>query len=46
MSFSIMHANNETGSIQPNNEIGDRPEPGICFHTDAAQLVGKIPVKV
>ncbi|MEK6727176.1 MAG: cysteine desulfurase family protein [Candidatus Omnitrophota bacterium] len=44
---SIMHANNETGTIQPIAEIGkicrDR---GISFHTDAAQSVGKIPVDV
>lgn len=45
--ITVMHANNETGSIQPIGEIGrivhDR---GICFHTDAAQSVGKIPVNV
>ncbi|MFN3395308.1 MAG: cysteine desulfurase family protein [Thermodesulfovibrionales bacterium] len=45
--ISIMHANNETGIIQPIKEIGlIAREKGITFHTDAAQTVGKIPVDV
>ncbi|MFH1160524.1 MAG: selenide, water dikinase SelD [bacterium] len=45
--ITIMHANNETGSIQPVSEIGRiAKENGILFHTDAAQSVGKIPVDV
>ncbi len=45
--ISIMHANNETGSIQPIEEIGRiAGEKGILFHTDAAQSVGKIPIDV
>jgi cysteine desulfurase len=45
--ISVMHANNETGAIQPVSEIGDLArEAGVKFHTDAAQSVGKIPVDV
>ncbi len=42
---SIMHANNEVGSIQPIADIAAITRPrGILLHTDAAQSVGKIPV--
>ncbi|MDX9870926.1 MAG: cysteine desulfurase NifS [Clostridia bacterium] len=45
--ISIMHANNEVGSIQPIEEIGAiAREKGILFHTDAVQSLGKIPVDV
>ncbi len=45
--ISIMHANNEVGSIQNIAEIGAiAREHEIYFHTDAAQSVGKIPVDV
>lgn len=44
---SIMHANNEVGTIQPLIEIAAiAREHGIPCHTDAAQTVGKIPVDV
>jgi cysteine desulfurase len=44
---SVMHANNETGAIQPVAEIAALAhERGIPFHTDAVQSVGKIPVSV
>ncbi len=44
---SIMHANNEVGTIQPVGEIGALLRArGILFHTDAAQSVGKLPVQV
>lgn len=44
---SLIHANNETGVIQPIREIGAiTREAGVLFHTDAAQSVGKIPVDV
>jgi cysteine desulfurase len=44
---SIMHANNETGSIQPIEDIAGLLTPkGIIFHTDAAQSAGKLPVRV
>lgn len=42
-----MHANNETGIIQPIKEIGSLArERGILLHTDAVQSLGKIPVQV
>ena len=45
--ISIMHANNELGTIQPLEEIGRvAREHGMTFHTDAVQSVGKIPVDV
>ena len=45
--ISVMHANNEIGTIQPIAEIGKiARENGIYFHTDAVQTVGHIPVKV
>jgi cysteine desulfurase len=45
--ISIMHANNEVGTIEPIEEIGAiAREAGVLFHTDAVQSVGKIPVDV
>jgi cysteine desulfurase len=45
--ISIMHANNEVGTVEPITEIAQLvKEHGIIFHTDAAQSVGKIPVDV
>jgi cysteine desulfurase len=45
--ITVMHANNEVGTIQPIEEISRiAKEHGIIFHTDAAQSVGKIETKV
>ena len=45
--ISVMHANNEIGTIQPIKEICRiAREKGIYFHTDAVQTVGHIPVNV
>jgi cysteine desulfurase len=45
--ISIMHANNEVGTIQPIQAIGQLARSrGILMHTDAAQSVGKIPTLV
>jgi cysteine desulfurase len=44
---SIMHANNEIGSIEPIEEISKiTKEKGVLFHTDAVATVGWIPVNV
>lgn len=40
---SVMHVNNETGIIQPVDEIGDAlDEKGVLFHVDATQSCGKL----
>ncbi|MGI5901345.1 MAG: cysteine desulfurase NifS [Desulfitobacteriia bacterium] len=45
--ISIMHANNEVGSIQPIAEIGQiAREKNILFHVDAVQSLGKVPIDV
>lgn len=45
--ITIMHANNEVGTIQPISEIGRIAKAeGVLFHTDAVQSMGKIPVNV
>jgi cysteine desulfurase len=44
---SVMHANNEVGTIQPIEEIASiAKEAEIPFHTDAVQTVGKLPLDV
>jgi cysteine desulfurase len=44
---SVMHANNEVGSLQPIREIARMTrERGILLHTDAAQSAGKLPLNV
>ncbi|RKY25274.1 MAG: cysteine desulfurase NifS [Planctomycetota bacterium] len=44
---SIMHANNEVGTIEPVGEIGRiTREAGVPFHVDAVQTVGNYPVDV
>lgn len=45
--ISVMHANNETGVVQPIREISAiSKQRGILLHTDAVQSAGKIPVSV
>jgi len=45
--ITIMHANNELGTVQPLEEIGRiAAEVDIYFHSDAVQSIGKIPVDV
>lgn len=45
--ISIMHVNNEVGTINPVEEIGQiAKNHGITFHTDAVQSFGKLPVDV
>jgi cysteine desulfurase len=44
---SVMHANNEVGTLQPIREIARMTrERGILLHTDAAQSAGKLPLNV
>jgi cysteine desulfurase len=45
--ISIMHSNNETGTIQPIEEISKIcKKNNVLLHTDASQSIGKVPVKV
>lgn len=45
--ITVMHANNEIGTIQPISRIGEiARKHGITFHTDAVQTFGHIPVNV
>lgn len=45
--ISVMHANNEIGTIQPLKEIGEiAREMGVYFHTDAVQTFSHIPIQV
>ena len=45
--ISVMFANNEVGTIQPIEQIGEiASEHGIVFHTDAVQAFGHVPIDV
>jgi cysteine desulfurase len=45
--ISVMMANNETGVLQPVEEIAKiAAEAGVCFHTDAVQAAGKVAIDV
>jgi cysteine desulfurase len=45
--ITVMHANNELGTVQPIEEIGRiAAEADVYFHTDAVQSAGKLPVSV
>ena len=45
--ITIMHANNELGTVQPLEEIGRiAKQHKVYFHTDAVQSAGKIPIDV
>ncbi len=44
---TVMHSNNETGVLQPVAELAELARAnGAVFHTDAAQSIGKVPVRV
>jgi cysteine desulfurase len=46
---SVMHANNETGVVFPVEQLSrvvKETDPGIVFHTDATQSVGKLPIEL
>jgi cysteine desulfurase len=45
---SVMHVNNEIGTVQPIREIGEllRGYPKVLFHVDAVQSLGKLPIDV
>jgi cysteine desulfurase len=44
--ITLMHANNEVGTIQPIREVADiARQRGVLLHVDAAQSAGKIPVR-
>ncbi len=45
--ITVMHANNEVGTVQPIAEVGAvAREAGVLFHVDAAQSAGKLPIDV
>lgn len=45
--ISIMHANNEIGTVEPIKEIGEiAHKHNVLFHTDAVQSAGKVPIDV
>jgi cysteine desulfurase len=45
--ITVMHANNELGTVQPLEEVGKiAAEADVYFHTDAVQAAGKIPIDV
>jgi cysteine desulfurase len=45
--ISVMMANNESGALQPVDEIGEiAREADVYFHTDAVQAAGKVPIDV
>lgn len=46
--ITIMHVNNEIGSVQPIFEIGEiaKTHPKLFFHVDAVQAIGKIPLRL
>ncbi|WP_337098590.1 cysteine desulfurase family protein [Paenibacillus sp. YIM B09110] len=45
---SVMHVNNEIGTIQPIEQIGQRLKqyPKVFFHVDAVQSIGKLPIDI
>ncbi|WP_251552519.1 cysteine desulfurase family protein [Neobacillus muris] len=45
--ITIMHSNNEVGTLQPIQEIGEMAKKhGVVFHTDGSQSAGKVPIDV
>jgi cysteine desulfurase len=45
---SVMHVNNEVGSVQPIEAIGNvlKDRPKTLFHVDAVQSIGKLPIRI
>jgi cysteine desulfurase len=43
---SLMHSNNEVGSLQPIAEVAQLLPPSVYLHTDAAQSSGKVPISI
>src|SRR5205807_66327 len=43
--LTVLLANHETGALQPTEALAHQLPPGVLFHCDAVQAVGKLPVR-